>query len=287
MIDHTSPATPSPACEDSQGLRPWAQRRACCANLEPCIEVRDLVVRYGDKPALDRVTLTIPRGCITAVVGPSGCGKSSFLNTLNRLSDLTACCDVSGSVKFEGQEIVGTDLDLIALRRQVGMIFQKPNPFPLSIRENLTFPLQHHGMKKRADREAKMENMLRRVGLWNEVKDRLDAPALGLSGGQQQRLCLARALVLSPRVLLLDEPCSALDPLASAVVEDLIASLRGDYTVVIVTHNLAQARRIADHVAMFWLVDGAGTVVEHGSAANVFEAPANPITAAYIAGARG
>ena len=140
MTDHTSPTTQSPAREDSQGLRPWAQRRACCADLEPCIEVRDLAVRYGDKPALDRVTLTIPRGCITAVVGPSGCGKSSFLNTLNRLSDLTAGCDVSGSVKFEGQEIVGTDLDLIALRRQVGMIFQKPNPFPLSMRPRSVFP---------------------------------------------------------------------------------------------------------------------------------------------------
>ena len=272
---------------DPQNLRPWAQRQACCASYEPCLQVRDLAVYYAGKAALRNVTLNIPRGCITAIVGPSGCGKSSFLSSLNRLSDLTDGCHVSGSVRIEGQEIVGAEIDLIALRRQVGMIFQKPNPFPLSIRENLAFPLKHHGMRDRQTRDAAVENVLRRVGLWEEVKDRLDAPALGLSGGQQQRLCLARALVLSPKVLLLDEPCSALDPLASAVVEDLISSLRGDYTVVIVTHNIAQARRIADNVAMFWMVDGAGTVVEHGSAASVFESPVNPLTAAYLAGARG
>lgn len=272
---------------DPQTPRPWAQRQACCPTFEPSIEVRDLAVAYGSKTALHHVSLNIPRGCITAIVGPSGCGKSSFLSTLNRLSDLTPTCQVSGSVRIEGQEIVNQQIDLITLRRQVGMIFQKPNPFPLSIHENLAFPLRHHGVSNRQTRENEIEKVLRRVGLWDEVKDRMQAPALGLSGGQQQRLCLARALVLSPRVLLLDEPCSALDPLASAVVEDLIASLRGDYTVVIVTHNLAQARRIADYVAMFWLSDGAGTIIEHGSAATLFEAPANPITAAYIAGARG
>lgn len=272
---------------DSPALRPWAQRQACCPTFEPCIEVRDLTVAYSGKTALHRVSLNISRGCITAIVGPSGCGKSSFLSTLNRLSDLTPTCQVSGSVRIEGQEIIGQELNLIALRRQVGMIFQKPNPFPLSIHENLAFPLRHHGMNDRQRREEEIEKVLCRVGLWEEVKDRLHAPALGLSGGQQQRLCLARALVLSPRMLLLDEPCSALDPLASAVVEDLIASLRGDYTIVIVTHNLAQAKRIADYVAMFWQVDGAGTVIEHGSAATLFDSPADPITAAYIAGARG
>ncbi|MGB4248564.1 MAG: phosphate ABC transporter ATP-binding protein [Pseudohongiellaceae bacterium] len=272
---------------DSSTLRPWAQRQACCPTFEPCIEVRDLTVAYDGKTALHRVSLDISRGCITAIVGPSGCGKSSFLSTLNRLSDLTPTCQVSGCVRIEGQEIVGQELNLISLRRQVGMIFQKPNPFPLSIHENLAFPLRHHGMNDRQSREEEIEKVLSRVGLWEEVKDRLHAPALGLSGGQQQRLCLARALVLSPRILLLDEPCSALDPLASAVVEDLIASLRGDYTVVIVTHNLAQAKRIADYVAMFWQVDGAGTVIEHGSAGTLFDSPADPITAAYIAGARG
>ncbi len=287
MRENCSPAAAATVSDDLQAQRPWMQREACCATYEPCLQVRDLDIAYGGKAALRNVTLDIPRGCITAIVGPSGCGKSSFLSSLNRLSDLTDGCRVRGSIRIEGQELVGAEVDLIALRRQVGMIFQKPNPFPLSIRENLAFPLKHHGVSDRHARESAVENVLRRVGLWEEVKDRLDAPALGLSGGQQQRLCLARALVLSPKVLLLDEPCSALDPLASAVVEDLIASLRGDYTVVIVTHNLAQARRIADNVAMFWLVEGAGTVVEHGRAATVFEAPANPITAAYIAGARG
>ena len=167
------------------------------------------------------------------------------------------------------------------------MIFQKPNPFPLSIRNNLTFPLQQHGVRDRATRMHKAETALRQVGLWDEVKDRLGASAFDLSGGQQQRLCLARALVLDPEVILLDEPCSALDPIASGVVEDMIAALRGRYTTVIVTHNLAQARRIADDVAMFWVTDAVGTLVEHGAAAKLFESPDCEINAAYVRGARG
>ncbi len=184
-------------------------------------------------------------------------------------------------------DITNGTVNLIALRRRVGMIFQKPNPLPLSIRKNLTFPLKQHGLCRRNERDAKAEIALRRVGLWDEVKDRIDAPASGLSGGQQQRLCIARALALDPKVLLMDEPCSALDPIASGVVEDLIASLRGNYTVVVVTHNLAQARRIADDVVMFWVRDGAGTVVEAGSARQVFESPQSEITAAYLRGERG
>jgi phosphate transport system ATP-binding protein len=268
-------------------IRPWTERPACCDTNEPCIEVRDLSVRYGGKPALRRITLTIPRGCITAVVGPSGCGKSTLLNCLNRLTDLVSNCRVTGSVRFEGNEITCDPTDLIALRRRVGMIFQKPNPFPLSIRKNLTFPLKHHGMRNRSDRHAEAERILRRVGLWDEVKDRLDVPALGLSGGQQQRLCLARALVLEPQVILLDEPCSALDPLSSAVVEDLILQLRGSYTVVIVTHNLAQARRLADRIALLWLVEDAGQLVEFGPTRQIFEEPKEELTAAYVQGARG
>jgi phosphate transport system ATP-binding protein len=287
MSDTDSAAKTSTHACNSASTLPWNQRKPCCASYEACIEVRDLSVTYRGTPALHHVTLDIPRACITAIVGPSGCGKTSFLNCLNRMTDLIDGCRVKGSIRIEGQEISDSGIDLIALRRQVGMIFQKPNPFPLSIRENLHFPLKHHGMGDRHEREAASESILRRVGLWEEVKDRLDAPALALSGGQQQRLCLARALVLSPQVLLLDEPCSALDPLASAVVEDLIASLRNDYTVVIVTHNLAQAHRIADYAAMFWLHEGAGTVVEHGSISQLFETPAHDITAAYIAGARG
>ena len=171
MSENCSSAVADTVGEDPQAQRPWMQREACCATYEPCLQVRDLDIAYGGKAALRNVTLDIPRGCITAIVGPSGCGKSSFLSSLNRLSDLTDGCRVRGSIRIEGQEIVGADIDLIALRRQVGMIFQKPNPFPLSIRENLTFPLKHHGMRDRQAREAAVENVLRRVGLWEEVKD--------------------------------------------------------------------------------------------------------------------
>ncbi|MGH8527038.1 MAG: phosphate ABC transporter ATP-binding protein, partial [Gammaproteobacteria bacterium] len=177
--------------------------------------------------------------------------------------------------------------DVIRLRRRIGMIFQKPNPFPLSIRRNLELPLREHGLRDREQIALAVETVLRDVGLWDEVKDRLDSPALALSGGQQQRLCVARALVLSPEVLLMDEPCSALDPLSSGVVEDLIVSLRGRYTVLIVTHNLAQARRIADYAALFWMQDGAGQPIEAGTAKQIFEDPREPLTAAYVSGMRG
>jgi phosphate transport system ATP-binding protein len=254
---------------------------------EPFIEVDGLEVRYGSQVALRDVALRIHRGCITAIVGPSGCGKSSFLNCLNRLTDLLPGCRVDGRITLEGHDILHGQVDVAALRRRVGMIFQKPNPFPLSIRKNLTFPLRHHGVVDVRQLDAIVEAVLRDVGLWQEVKDRLDAPALGLSGGQQQRLCLARAMALRPEVILFDEPCSALDPIASGVVEDLIASLRHRYTVVIVTHNLAQARRLADDLAVFWLQDGAGRLIEYGPARQVFEHPAHELTAAYIAGIRG
>ena len=244
-----------------------------------------LTLRYRGKPALEDVSLEIPRGQITAVVGPSGCGKSSFLTCLNRLTDLVPGAVLSGSIRLDGVETTTPDVDVTALRRRVGMIFQKPNPFPMSIRRNPELPLREHGLAR--DLEGTIERTLRDVGLWDEVKDRLGASALLLSGGQQQRLCLARALALEPEVLLLDEPCSALDPTSSGVVEDRIASLRGRYTVVIVTHNLAQARRLADRAAFFWAQDGAGRLVEHGPAAHVFGSPTDPLTAAYVSGARG
>ncbi len=271
----------------TRGAHPGTDRPAGCEDRQPVMEVQDLSVRYGNAPALRDVTLTIPRGCITAVVGPSGCGKSTFLTCLNRLSDLVPDCRVTGSVRFEDRDILNGDTDLVALRRRVGMIFQKPNPFPLSIRKNLTFPLRHHGSPSGKALEEKVEQILCQVGLWDEVKDRLDAPALELSGGQQQRLCLARALVLEPRVLLLDEPCSALDPITGGVVEDLILSLRGQYTVVVVTHNLAQARRIADEVAVFWVRHGVGTLIEDGPVGQIFDAPRSERTAEYVRGIRG
>jgi phosphate transport system ATP-binding protein len=242
-----------------------------------------LTLRYAGKPAFADVSLDVPRGALTAIVGPSGCGKSSFLSCLNRLTDLVPGAAVSGSVLLDGKEVLGRDVDVVALRRRVGMIFQKPNPFPLSIRTNLEFPLREHGIRD----AGAVEKALRDVGLWDEVKDRLDSPAQALSGGQQQRLCIARALALKPEVLLLDEPCSALDPLSSGVVEDLIRGLRGAYTLAVVTHNLAQARRIADHVAVFWLRDGTGRLIESGPADRVFGSPTDPLTRAYVDGVRG
>jgi phosphate transport system ATP-binding protein len=252
-----------------------------------CLETRDLSVRYGGRPAVSGVGLWARRGRILAIVGPSGCGKSTVLACFNRLHDLNPACKLRGSIRLDGQEILRPGVDVLALRRRVGLIVQRPNPLPLSIGRNLTFPLRHHGMGRRADRQDAAQRAFLRVGLWEEVKDRLGRPASELSGGQQQRLCLARALVLEPEVLLLDEPCSALDPLASAVVEELVASLRGSVTILIVTHNLAQARRLADDVAVFWNRDGVGYLEEQGIADGVFASPRSRITAAYLGGVRG
>ncbi len=254
---------------------------------EKVIKTESLSVAYRGMCALNRVSFDAIRGRITAVVGPSGCGKSSFLSTLNRLTDLIPGCVVTGRVTLDGQDIHDAGADVIGLRRRVGMIFQKPNPFPLSIRRNLELPLKEHGVRGRTVRATIVEKALHDVGLWAEVRDRLDRPALMLSGGQQQRLCIARALALEPEVVLFDEPCSSLDPISSGVVEDLIHSLRGRVTVVIVTHNLAQAKRIADDVAVFWVKDGSGRLIEAGPAKQVFYHPSDPITSAYLAGARG
>jgi phosphate transport system ATP-binding protein len=251
------------------------------------ITVENLSLRYHGKPAFENVTLTIPAGSITALVGPSGCGKTSFLHCLNRLTDLIPGAAIGGSMKLAGREITDGSMDLVALRRRIGMIFQKPNPFPLTSRKNLEFPLREHGLKDKAEIDATVEKALKDVGLWDEVKDRLQAPALSLSGGQQQRLSIARALALKPEILLLDEPCSALDPISSGIVEDLIKGLRPRYTLVVVTHNLAQARRIADHVAVFWVQNGSGRLIESGPAAQIFGSPKDPLTAAYVSGSRG
>lgn len=271
------------------GFRPWPapdERPVCCEPV-PYISTEDLSLHYGNVPAYEKVTLTINTGCITALVGPSGCGKTSFLSTLNRLTDLVPGARVTGALRVGEFDVLSPGIDVIQLRRRVGMIFQNPNPFPLSIWKNLAFPLKQHGIRERGQIAQMVESTLQDVGLWDEVKDRLDASALSLSGGQQQRLCLARALALSPDVLLLDEPCSALDPLSSGVVEDLIARLRGRFTVVIVTHNLAQARRIADYAALFWMQEGSGRLVESGPVKQFFEAPREALTAAYINGVRG
>jgi phosphate transport system ATP-binding protein len=244
-------------------------------------------VSYRGRVAVEGVNLSMVERRITALVGPSGCGKTSFLTSLNRLSDLIGGCRVDGSVFFHDRDIMAPECDVVGLRRRVGMIFQRPNPFPLSVRRNLAFPLREHGVRDRAEVERIVESSLRDVGLWEEVKDRLDGSALALSGGQQQRLCIARALALAPEVLLMDEPCSALDPLSSGVVEDLILRLRERYTVLIVTHNLAQARRVADDVALFWAQGGPGRLVEFGSTQQFFGSPQHPLTQAYVDGLRG
>ena len=278
-----TPSTPTP------GTRPWfpLEERPACCEPKPFIEVEQLSLHYGQTPAFHNVTLSINKGCITALVGPSGCGKTSFLTSINRLTDIIPGCRLSGSIRLDGLDVLAPHTDVIRLRRRVGMIFQKPNPFPLSILKNLEFPLREHGLRDRERIAITLETGLRDVGRWDEVQDRLNSPALALSGGQQQRLCMARALVLSPEVLLMDEPCSALDPLSSGVVEDLIVGLRGRYTVLIVTHNLAQARRIADYATLFWVQNGAGQLIEAGTAKQIFEEPRESLTAAYVSGMRG
>lgn len=263
------------------------QQGAPCCVPRPHIEVRNLAVSYAGKVVLDGVSLDINKGCITALIGPSGCGKTSFLSALNRMTDLIPSCKVRGSIKIDYVDIADPAVQVQALRRKVGMIFQKPNPFPLSIRRNLELPLREHGVRKSEVIAAKIERALRDVGLWEEVHDRLDSSALALSGGQQQRLCIARALVLEPDILLMDEPCSALDPLATAMVETLIRSLCNRYTVVIVTHNLAQARRVANYAAFFWMSERVGKLVEFGTCQALFETPQHEATLAYVSGLRG
>ncbi len=260
----------------------------------PRLYTKSLTLTYGDKPAFRDISLSISSGAILAIVGPSGCGKSSFLTCLNRLNELIPNSHLSGTVHLQDCDPIcdrpDCDIQTVAptrLRRKIGMVFQKPTPFPLSIYQNLAFPLREHGVRHRQERDHLIEAALRDAGLWDEVKDRLNSPAQALSGGQQQRLCLARTLALKPQILLLDEPCSALDPIASETVETAIACLRGQYTVAIVTHNLAQARRLADRLAVFWWVDGAGQLIEVGPSERLFSQPSHPLTQAYLSGRRG
>jgi phosphate transport system ATP-binding protein len=250
----------------------------------PSIQIENLSVHYAAQVALQDASLAVAPGELMALVGPSGCGKSSLLSAVNRMSDLVPGARVSGCVLIDGRDVLSAAEDVQALRRQIGMVFQQPNPFPLSIAENIRFALREHGVRNKAELEERLEQALQATGLWNEVRDRLDKPALGLSGGQQQRLCFARALALQPSVLLLDEPCSALDPIASATVETLIDSLKGRYTLLMVTHNLAQARRLADHVAVCWVRDGCGCVLDSGPAHALFESSRDPLAHRYLNG---
>ena len=274
------------ANQDTFTLGPLESGPACCVP-QAVIQVKNLSLQYDGKTALDNVTLDIYKGCITALIGPSGCGKTSFLSAINRLTDMIPGCGVNGQILVNNRDIHRACSQVQVLRRQIGMVFQKPIPFPLSIRRNIALPLNEHGITQKTEVTSITEQVLRDVGLWDEVHDRLDASALSLSGGQQQRLCIARALALNPEILLMDEPCSALDPIASGIVEDLISQLQGRYTIVIVTHNLAQARRIANYAAFFWVKERAGQLVEFGRCQHIFESPTHELTAAYVNGSRG
>ncbi len=248
------------------------------------IRSRGANVFYGDKQALFDINLDIEKNRVTALIGPSGCGKSTFLRSINRMNDLIPICRFEGNLAIDGQEVYGPDVDVVSLRAQVGMVFQKPNPFPKSIFENVAYGLKIHGLtSSKTELADRVEWSLRSAGLWEEVADRLDQPGNGLSGGQQQRLCIARTVAVAPKVILMDEPCSALDPIATAKVEDLIDSLRKDYTIVIVTHSMQQAARISQRTAFFHL----GKLIEVGDTKEVFTNPREEQTQNYITGRIG
>jgi phosphate transport system ATP-binding protein len=250
---------------------------------EPVIQIGELDLYYGDFQALKSVTLDIEPRRITALIGPSGCGKSTLLRVLNRMNDLVPGCRITGSVRIEGRDIYARGVDTCALRKRVGMVFQRPNPFPLSVRENVTFGLRVAGAQNRRELDEIAEKSLRAAWLWDQVKDRLDAPALGLPLDQQQRLCVARVLAVEPDVILMDEPCSALDPISTAKIEELMLELRAAYTIVIVTHNMQQASRISDTSAYMLL----GELVECGVTLDLFTKPRDKRTEDYITGRFG
>ena len=247
----------------------------------PIITVRDLNLWYGQSPALKNINIDIPEKSITALIGPSGCGKSTFLKTLNRMQDLVPGVKIEGNVKYEGQDIFTAEVN--NLRKEIGMVFQKPNPFPMSIYDNIAYGPRTHGITNKAQLDDIVEKALRGAAIWDEVKDRLKKNALGMSGGQQQRLCIARALAVEPKVLLMDEPTSALDPISTSRIEDLAMDLKKDYTIVIVTHNMQQAVRISDQTAFFLL----GDLVEFGKTEEMFSQPKDKRTEDYITGRFG
>jgi phosphate transport system ATP-binding protein len=272
---------------------PW--RAAAPAEPAPKLQAENVSCWFGTRKVLDRIDLAVPAGQVTALIGPSGCGKSTFLRTLNRMHELVPGASLAGSVTLDGRNIYGPDASPSEIRLRVGMVFQRPNPFPaMSIADNVLAGLTLSRRscrpgRRSGDAEAILETSLRRAGLWNETKDRLRSPGDSLSGGQQQRLCIARALALQPDVLLMDEPCSALDPISTGVVEDTVAAIKHEVTIVIVTHNMQQAQRLSDRCALF-LVEGEdepGRIVEHGPTARIFSAPADPRTLDYVTGRFG
>ena len=247
------------------------------------ISVKDMCLWYGQAQALKDLTLDIPEHAITALIGPSGCGKSTFLKSLNRMNDLIPGVKITGSIQYRGQEIYAPETDVNELRHQIGMVFQKPNPFPMSIYDNIAYGPRTHGITKKDQLNEIVERSLRGAGIWDEVKDRLKKSALGLSGGQQQRLCIARALAVEPDILLMDEPTSALDPISTSRIEDLALELKEKYTIIIVTHNMQQAVRISDKTAFFLL----GEMIEYGDTEKLFSMPDDKRTEDYITGRFG
>ena len=247
------------------------------------LEAKTLNLWYGEHHALHDVSLSVPEKSITALIGPSGCGKSTFLKTLNRMNDLIPGVKITGEVNYKGQNILAPSVDVSALRREIGMVFQKPNPFPMSIYDNVAYGPRTHGVRGKAKLDDIVERSLRGAAIWDEVKDRLNKSALGMSGGQQQRLCIARALAVEPEVLLMDEPTSALDPISTSRIEELALELKERYTIVIVTHNMQQAARISDRTAFFLL----GELVEAGPTAQIFSTPQDKRTEDYISGRFG
>jgi len=251
---------------------------------DPKMRTRDVSVFYGDKMAIDEVSIDIPSQYVTAFIGPSGCGKSTFLRTLNRMNDTIPSARVEGVIELDGDDVYRSGMDVVQLRARVGMVFQKPNPFPKTIFENVAYGPRIHGLAEgKTELDAIVERSLKRAGLWNEVKDRLSDSGTALSGGQQQRLCIARAIAVDPEVILMDEPCSALDPIATAKIEELIDDLRGRYAIVIVTHSMQQAARVSQRTAFFHL----GKMVEYGRTSDIFTNPLEERTKDYITGRYG
>jgi phosphate transport system ATP-binding protein len=268
---------------ESAAVLSVAPAAVAVSDADPVIRAKGVSVFYGAHEAIKAISVTMPRNHVIALIGPSGCGKSTFLRSINRLNDLIPGCRMTGELLIEGQNIYDPKIDLVALRRRVGLVFQKPNPFPKTIYENIAYGPRLQGLNGRAQLDELVEHCLRKAALWEEVKDRLTSSALGLSGGQQQRLCIARALATKPDVLLMDEPASALDPIATGKIEDLIQELKSSYTIVIVTHNMQQAARVSDRTAFFYM----GTMVEYDRTDIMFTNPTNKQTEDYVTGRFG
>ncbi|NMG04863.1 phosphate ABC transporter ATP-binding protein PstB [Azoarcus taiwanensis] len=284
MNQMANPETVKPVRSMNAGLFDGQEREfLAIEDEEIAITVESLDLYYGNSQALKKVNMLIPKKRVTAFIGPSGCGKSTLLRCFNRMNDLVDGCRVEGSINLHGENIFAKGVDVAELRRRIGMVFQKPNPFPKSIYENVAYGLRLQGVKDKAVLDEVVERSLKNVALWNEVKDRLDTNALGLSGGQQQRLVIARAIAIEPEVLLLDEPTSALDPISTSKIEELVEELKNQYTVIIVTHNMQQAARISDFTAYMYL----GELIEFDDTKKLFVSPANQATEDYITGRYG